>query len=401
MSPSKNGRLPFWRLPLSPKLKSNVVPSYRLHKQSGQAIVTLSGRDRTLGAYGTSASKEKYKRLIAEWLSNNRKPALPTPTAAEDGLKTVELIASFWQRQVLTMYRRPDGKPANYRHALSPLKELYGRTVANAFGPLALDAVVTEMVRRQWSRKVINHHLTRIKRLFKWGVGKELIDDRVYQRFSTVEGLRRGQHGAKELERVKPVEDAVFVATLPFFARHIAAMVDLQLLTGMRPGEVCMLRRRDIDTSGEVWLYKPPHHKTVHHDIERIIHIGPRAQEVLTSFLKPDLDAHLFSPADAEQERLQVRYAKRRTPMSCGNIPGSQRREKPAQRPNTEDCARVLKEMIGGLGQLKYVRAGTETCQESRAIGAASRKNRLLPARAGGAVVATTRVSVVARAKRG
>ena len=28
-----------------PKLASNRVPSYRLHKQSGQAIVTLDGRD--------------------------------------------------------------------------------------------------------------------------------------------------------------------------------------------------------------------------------------------------------------------------------------------------------------------------------------------------------------------
>ncbi len=33
-----------------PKLKENQLPSYRLHKQSGQAIVTLSGRDHLLGS---------------------------------------------------------------------------------------------------------------------------------------------------------------------------------------------------------------------------------------------------------------------------------------------------------------------------------------------------------------
>jgi hypothetical protein len=32
-----------------PKLKDNQVLSYRPHKQSGQAIVTLSGRDHLLG----------------------------------------------------------------------------------------------------------------------------------------------------------------------------------------------------------------------------------------------------------------------------------------------------------------------------------------------------------------
>ena len=36
------------------------VPSYRLHKPSGQAVVTLDGRDFYLGAYGTPASKAEY-----------------------------------------------------------------------------------------------------------------------------------------------------------------------------------------------------------------------------------------------------------------------------------------------------------------------------------------------------
>ena len=40
-----------------PKLNENQLPSYRLYKQSGQAIVTLSGRDVLLGKYGTASSK--------------------------------------------------------------------------------------------------------------------------------------------------------------------------------------------------------------------------------------------------------------------------------------------------------------------------------------------------------
>ena len=44
-------------------------PSYRLHKQSGQAIVTLNGRDHLLGRHGTPESKDKYNRLIAEWIA--------------------------------------------------------------------------------------------------------------------------------------------------------------------------------------------------------------------------------------------------------------------------------------------------------------------------------------------
>ena len=48
------------------------VPSYRLHKPSGQAVVTLDGGDHYLGPYGSAASKREYERLIAKWLANNR-----------------------------------------------------------------------------------------------------------------------------------------------------------------------------------------------------------------------------------------------------------------------------------------------------------------------------------------
>jgi hypothetical protein len=43
------------------------VPTYRLHKQSGQAIVTLSGQDYLLGKHRSPESRAEYARLLAEW----------------------------------------------------------------------------------------------------------------------------------------------------------------------------------------------------------------------------------------------------------------------------------------------------------------------------------------------
>jgi hypothetical protein len=48
-------------------------PSYRLHKPSGQAVVTLSGKDFYLGPWKSAASREAYDRLLAEWISNGRR----------------------------------------------------------------------------------------------------------------------------------------------------------------------------------------------------------------------------------------------------------------------------------------------------------------------------------------
>jgi hypothetical protein len=42
------------------------VPTYRLHKQSGQAIVTLSGQDYLLGKHRSPESHAEYARLLAE-----------------------------------------------------------------------------------------------------------------------------------------------------------------------------------------------------------------------------------------------------------------------------------------------------------------------------------------------
>ena len=48
------------------------LPSYRLHKPTGQAVVTLNGKDYYLGRHGTQMSKDAYDRLTAEWLADGR-----------------------------------------------------------------------------------------------------------------------------------------------------------------------------------------------------------------------------------------------------------------------------------------------------------------------------------------
>ncbi|WP_437206619.1 hypothetical protein [Planctomicrobium sp. SH664] len=63
------------------------------------------------------------------------------------------------------------------------------------------------------------------------------------------------------------------------------------------------MRGCDLNTSGEIWEYVPSSHKTEHHGKRRIVAIGPAGQAILREFLKPDLQAFLFSPADTEARR--------------------------------------------------------------------------------------------------
>jgi integrase len=111
-------------------------------------------------------------------------------------------------------------------------------------------------------------------------------------------------------------------------------MIELQRLTGMRPGEVCIMRACDLDTTGAVWLYRPQTHKTQHRGKHRVIALGPRAQEIVRPMLKLDTGAYLFSPrAGMEARRAEMR-ARRKT-----KVQPSQRfrmNRKPRKRPG--DC---------------------------------------------------------------
>ena len=51
---------------------TNSLPKYRKHRASGQAIVTLFGKDHYLGRYGTKASEREYDRAELERSSRAR-----------------------------------------------------------------------------------------------------------------------------------------------------------------------------------------------------------------------------------------------------------------------------------------------------------------------------------------
>jgi len=62
---------------------------------------------------------------------------------------------------------------------------------------------------------------------------------------------------------------------------HVRAMIDLQLLTAARCGELLRLRPCDIDRSGKVWMAKLSEHKETFRGKERVLYFGPRAQAIL------------------------------------------------------------------------------------------------------------------------
>jgi site-specific recombinase XerD len=89
----------------------------------------------------------------------------------------------------------------------------------------------------------------------------------------------------------------------------------------------------DVDRSKSPWEYQPASHKTEHHERNRIIFVGPKAQHVLRPYLLRATDAYCFSPAEAKKQWLEARHTARKTPLSYGNVPGSNCKSHPKRRP--------------------------------------------------------------------
>lgn len=307
----------------------NSTPSYRLHKASGQAVVTLNGEDVYLGPFQSKKSRREYDRVTGEWLARGRQRP-----GAGAGRRVADVIIAYW-RFASVYYGTPArlSRLASIKSALGLLRRTYGDTPVRDFGPLALQVVRERMVKEGWSRSYVNEQVSRIKRMFKWAAARELIPPTVPHGLETVEGLRRGEADVRDSVPVGPVDEGMIEATLPHASRQVRSMIDLQLATGMRPGETCIIRRCDIDTSGEVWVYRPEFHKGEHRGYARVIYLGPKAKAIITPFFKPELEAYLFSPREAEEERRAALTRARKTPAGYGNGVGTNRSRRPEKVP--------------------------------------------------------------------
>jgi len=285
------------------------VPSYRLHKPSGQARTIIDGRHVYLGKYNSPESRQRYARLLAELAQPGRDAEPVTNDTPKSLLLVSEVLVKYLE--YAEVYYSDDGKPGKefkgMVDAVAPVNELYGNLIANDFGPLKLKTIRQHMIDRDLCRTEVNKRVGRIKRVFKWAVSEELIVPSVYEGLRSVTGLRYGRTEARESKPVKPIDERFVLMTLPFVLPPAAAMARLQLLTGMRPGEVTAMQPELIDQSGEVWIYEPDKHKNRWRGHRRQVPLGPNAQEILLPFMDRPDTKHLFSPAEAEAWRHEQR----------------------------------------------------------------------------------------------
>lgn len=275
-------------------------PSYpkRPHKASGQARLRWRGKDYYLGRFDSPESRVEYARLAALFATS---PEAVAPSKAK--ALTISNMIEAWHADASKWNA---GKElVELERAALVLDRLYGPTLAKDFGVAQLDVIrqamiagswLTEKERADyrkrklpltWAKSTVNHQLGRVKRIFRYAEQLGLVERGTWDHLRALRPLRRGE--ARVTPKRKPVEESVVMATIPHLSLMVASMVRIQLLTGMRPSELCGMKSDRFEPGPEgVLLYRLEEYKSAHvpgaQDWQMVV-LGPESQRIISPWL--------------------------------------------------------------------------------------------------------------------
>src|SRR5262249_41355074 len=126
------------------------VPSYCLHKPSGQARVRVDGKDHYLGPYGSPESKAEYQRVVRHLMADRTRRELEQAVELSTDITVAEIVVRY-TAHVESYYvkdGRPTGQVTIIKPAIRVARQRFGHLEARESGPKALkacrDASVTQ-----------------------------------------------------------------------------------------------------------------------------------------------------------------------------------------------------------------------------------------------------------------
>jgi integrase len=323
------------------------APKIYLHRSTGWYCANFSGVRVRLAKTRTDAEKI-YDVKLTEWLRAGRPVARERQLRDPNALTVSAAMLAYYQHTETRVCKK---QLARVLAAAGAARELFCDKPAAEFDQLDLEKVRDALLRRpskrnpakMLSRTYVNYLIGAIQTAWGWLASRKMVPATCALELRTLKALRENEGGA-ETPPIAAVSATDVAATLPRLSPTLRAMVQVGQLTGMRPGEICAMRRCDLATSATesvgvpirggkiirvsaakvddrlVWAYAPPTHKNRWRGKPRLIPIPPAAQTVLAPFLEGrDPQAYLFSPLKASDawraaKKRKKKYGKGRQP---------------------------------------------------------------------------------------
>lgn len=194
-------------------------PRHCLHKRSGQAVVFINRKQRYLGPYDSPKSREEYAKVLTELARGGDLKAVQSGITTPS-LSVSDLLLKYFTEELPRFSR---DEQHCQRGVIRIMRQLFGETPAEDFGPLKLRIVRDAMVagdpnavdakgkprpRKPWSRDFVNKQVKRLRAFFRWGVSWEIIPQTVADALAAVAPLKIGETPAVDYEPRESVPDA-------------------------------------------------------------------------------------------------------------------------------------------------------------------------------------------------
>jgi integrase len=326
--------------------RTKTPPPYpRKAHASGLARVKINNRHVYLGKFGTPESYAEYERQLALWRTTQANGCqLATPVAA---CRTVADVLARWDQHAQATYSERGRELDQFRLSLRPVVRLFGSLPVQDFDSRCLVTLQQALASGSWMtdqeradyqargyalglcRNVINRRITRIKTVWKWADSMRLVPMGSYQNLRSVRAVPRSAREVRHTRKVQPAAWEDVRAVVRQLGEPVRSMLLLQWWSGMRSGEVRIIRSSDIDRDGPTWLYRPEQSKSDWREgaeeAPRVVPLGPKCQAVLSHHLRDTadmIDTYLFPangygrPYSAFSYAQAVRRAARRAGVS-------------------------------------------------------------------------------------
>lgn len=273
----------------------------------------------------SDVSKRQAKAIYDNWLQSewNVKAHVQNPDS-DPARFTAKMLAEAYREYALktfTKHGRITSHVVNVNYAMDDMENAWGNRPLVEIEAHELvnlrDGIIFNADGEPRALSTVNGRLSIVKAALVWGsTEKNLFPASKALELCMVKPLRVGRCAALAPTEVRPVALGVVQATQAKMPAVLRDMTEVGRVSGMRPGELCIMRACDLDMRDKkVWIYTPSEHKTEHKGKERKVAIGPKAQAVIGQYLNRPTTAYLFSPREAHAQRLELRRSARKTPL--------------------------------------------------------------------------------------
>ena len=315
---------------VSNNTKPRRMPKLGLHRPTGQARVIIRGKAYYCGRWGTAEAHAKYADLLRRHVENNGEPVEQAPNVEQAGYLVRDLARDYLAWIDATGRHWKNGAPTSQRHFVEFVLRSFGEYLGSVPVRRLRESLLVQWrdrleAKRELTRNGINRKVRSLLAVLRWGRARGHVSREVWADCAAIESLRRGQCGNRP-EHGRPrrapsfeeIERVVTACT----SRQVAAMLRLQAITAMRPGEVAAMRWQDIDQrpveAGEgviCWTYTVEAPKTAHHGKTVRYYLPPAAIAILREFPGTPR-AYVFSPDASMAERRKALRDARQTPVT-------------------------------------------------------------------------------------